>query len=109
MSQTNPCNFSLSSTRLKRSQLREAEAALLSIDGMVCSVCALNVLGVLFALDGVFVTEVLWQQGKATVAYNPALVQSKQLTEAVATAGGGQWRYRAHVLSTLPVHDVLTV
>lgn len=109
MVQTNPRNFNLTPTCLKRSQLREAEAALLSIDGMVCSVCALNVLGALFCLDGVYVTEVLWQQGKATVAYNPALVQSQQLIEAVATAGRGQWRYRAHVLSTMSANDVLTV
>lgn len=109
MSATNSRTSNLNPAQLTRRQLRDAEAALLSIDGMVCSVCALNVLGALFDLDGVFVTEVLWQQGKATVAYNPALVQSKQLTEAVATAGRGRWRYRAHVLSTMPANDVLTV
>lgn len=90
-------------------ELSQAQAALLSIDGMVCSVCALNVVNALFELNGVFITEVLWAQGKATVAYDPARVNAKQLLQAVSTAGNGTWHYHPHLLSTMPAHAVLVV
>lgn len=92
---------------LKSNELREAEAALLSINGMGCSICGLNVLGALFDLEGVFITEVIWAQGRATVAYNPAVVRSEDLLQAVATAGRGRWQYHAYLLSKMPAQAVL--
>ncbi len=107
MRPSNLQTFSLTSRRLERAQLLGAEAALLGIDGMVCSLCALNVLSALFHVKGVFITEVLWERGRATVAYNPTMVRSEQLLQAVTQAGDDRWHYHPYLLSTLPAGDVL--
>lgn len=104
----NTPTFHLTSTFVKPERLRGAEAALLSIDGMVCSICALNVLGALLGLEGVLLTEVFWEHGQATVAYNPTLVRSDQLVDAVAQAGRDKWHYQAHLLNTMPATEALT-
>jgi copper chaperone CopZ len=89
--------------------LLTARAALLSVSGMDCSVCALRVLKGLFNLRGVVLAEVLLHRGMATVAYDPQQVTPEHLEQAVAGAGNdSRYHYFAHVLSTLPARDVLT-
>jgi copper chaperone CopZ len=90
--------------------LLTARAALLSVPGMDCPVCALRVLKGLCNLKGVVLAEVLPERGRATVAYDPRQVTPEHLEQAVADAGNGsRCHYFAHVLSTLPARDVLTV
>lgn len=105
----NLLTFKLTLRHLNRSHLVGAEAALLHIDGMVCPSCGLVVLNALLDLEGVVLTEVLWERGVVTVAYNPAFVSSEQLLQAIVTAGSDRWHYHAHLLGTLPASDVVSL
>ena len=64
----------------------------LAIDGMSCSHCVAAVRGALEELDGVRAEEV--QVGRATVAYDPAKANPREIVAAVDHAG-----YQAHPAS----------
>lgn len=61
----------------------------LAIDGMSCSHCVAAVRGALDELDGVDAEKV--EIGSATIAYDPAKANPREIVAAVAAAG-----YQAH-------------
>jgi len=65
----------------------------LAIDGMSCSHCVAAVRGALEELDGVRAEQV--EIGRATVAYDPAKANPREIVAAVDAAG-----YEAHPSSS---------
>ena len=63
------------------------ETIQLDIQGMTCNGCVKSVTGVLQKIPGVAGVEVLLEQNRATVTYNPAQAKPEQFKAAVEDAG----------------------
>lgn len=61
----------------------------LSITGMTCGSCVRHVTEALRGLDGVAEAQVDLRAGRATVAYDPAVVPAAEMVRAVEEAGYG--------------------
>ena len=59
----------------------------IGVGGMSCQGCVKNVSGVLLALPGVSSVEVSLEAGRASIAYDPAMVGVAQFRAAVEEAG----------------------
>ncbi len=78
----------------------EATVTQLAIGGMGCPNCAYRVQNSILTLHGVIDAQVNHLTGAATVRYNPAMVTTEQLVQAVTLAGGdGRHEYFAQPTS----------
>ncbi len=63
------------------------ETKTFNITGMMCAACVGHVTKALLGLEGVQKADVSLENSAATVTYDPAKVQIRQMTEAVAEEG----------------------
>lgn len=70
-------------------ELENSSKVHLAVWGMNCQNCAARVRNSLLALSGVLDADVSHSKGVALVAYNPELVSTEALLQAVTQAGDG--------------------
>ena len=63
------------------------DTVVIKVDGMHCQGCVKNVTGVLLALNGVQSATVSLEEGRAQIAYDPALIAVAALQAAIEDAG----------------------
>lgn len=94
---------------LDRAALETATAAYLTVGGMGCPRCAMQVHNGLLRLDGVLLAGVSLEQGIAAAAYDAERVSPDDLVQAVAGAGNdGRHHYWAEVVTVMPATEALT-
>ncbi|MFQ5614100.1 MAG: heavy-metal-associated domain-containing protein [Anaerolineae bacterium] len=93
---------------LDRAALSKAVAAYLGVSGMGCPRCATRVRNGLLRPDGVLLADVYLERGLALAFYDPEQITISELLLAVTAAGDdGRHRYRAELISQMPVADAI--
>jgi copper chaperone CopZ len=83
-----------------KSEQDQTTDAFFAVSGMGCPNCAHRVRNSIIELQGVIEAQVDHIRGAARVVYNPMMVNTNDLTQAVVRAGGdGRHEYFAQLLS----------
>jgi copper chaperone CopZ len=104
MNRHGDCHVTPAEKPIEAGALERSEAALLTIEGLGCPRCAARVRNGLLAVDGVVAAMVDHEAGSAAVAFDPELVSTHHLVDAVRAAGDdGRHSYRAVRVAVHPV------
>ncbi len=102
------CNVESIEKPLDKSALKTARAAYMGVSGMGCQNCAARVRNGLLGLEGVLLSDVFLQRGVAVAAYNPEMVTTEDLLNAITGAGNdGRHHYSAELLKEVPALDAV--
>jgi len=81
-------------------EVRNADNALLAIEGMGCQNCLTRVRNSLLSLEGVYAADVYLNMAMAEVSFDSQKVTGKMLVDAVSQAGNdGRHEYRAELVA----------
>lgn len=104
MSEHDNCHVDPVEKNFDLQAIEAAESATLLVEGMGCPNCATRVRNSLLRLNGVLAAYVHLEQGLAVAAYDPEMVTSKDLIQAVTHAGNdGRHHYFAQIIKQVPV------
>jgi mercuric ion binding protein len=76
-----------SSTSERSSQATQLATVTLSVEGMTCGSCEVTIRVAATRLDGVESVDVSYDEGSATVHYDPAKIEPASVAEAITNLG----------------------
>jgi len=110
MSKEHNCHVEPVEKPLDKEALKSAMAAYFGVSGMGCQNCAARVRNGLLGVEGVLLSDVFLEKNVAVAAYDPAMVTTEDMLNAVTAAGNdGRHHYEAQLLKQVPALDAIVL